>query len=306
MLIRSPLRSAAIVVAIGVAGACLALPAFAAPPVTVTFKPGNPWTQEIGSVKQYDRTREYKVAVAAGKTLQINLVTRNPNVFFKVRNDTQGKQATDTFQTGAITWSTPNTTAASYTIQVYVQPEVLERGEVAKYALQIGQYGKSDMRVEATRVTFSGSSPWVQEMGTLDAQGTTRDYTADIAAGQTLAVNLVANSPKVHFKVAGPGGQALVDTVNPAGNVSTDTSPGSGGASTVTTKWSTPVDAAASYTISVYVDPAAMPPGTRVGYALQVGQYPQRTAQPATAASAATPAGAASTSAPAAATSTAP
>ncbi|MGH8124543.1 MAG: hypothetical protein ACREPK_01670 [Rhodanobacteraceae bacterium] len=303
MLIRSPLRSAAIIVAIGVADACLALPAFAdPPPVAVTFKAGNPWTQEIGSVKQYDRTREYKVDVAAGKTLQINLVTRNPNVFFKVKNDTQGKQATDTFQTGAITWSMPNTTAASYTIQVYVQPEVLERGEVAKYALQIGQYGQSDMRVAATKVAFSGSSPWALESGTLDAQGTTRDYTVEIAAGQTLAVNLVANSPKVHFKVADPGGQTLVDSVN---TVST-TTPGSDGTSTDTTKWSTPVNAAANYTISIYVDPAAMPPGSRVGYALQVGQYPQRTAQPAAATSAAAPAGAASASAPAAATSASP
>ncbi|HEX5354534.1 MAG TPA: hypothetical protein VFW60_10680 [Rhodanobacteraceae bacterium] len=299
MSTRSLLRSTAIAVAMGIS-AGLALPVLAkSPPITVAFQANNPWTQQVGSVKQYDRTRDYKVAIEAGKTLQINLVTRNPNVFFKVKNDTQNKEVTDSFQTGAITWSTPNATAASYTIEVYVQPEVLQNGEVAKYALQIGQYGKADMHAASTKVTFADNNPWAQESGTLDAQGSTRDYTAQIAAGQMLAVNLVANSPKVHFKVADSSGQTVVDTAN-TNTTSTDN------ANTATTKWSTPVNTAANYTISVYVDPAAVPPGSRVGYALQVGQYAQRTAQPAATSTAAAPASSTPTVAPATASSTSP
>jgi hypothetical protein len=272
-------------VAAALAATGAALPAFADSAVTVTFQPNNPWTQEIGKVTRMDNAQDYTVAIAAGKTLQINLVTRDPNVFFKVNNDTQDKKLIDTYQTGATTWSTSNTDAATYTIHVYVQPEAMQRGEVADYALQIGQYGQSDMRAPTTTVTFEEGKPWVQTVGTLDSQATSRDYAVAIAAGQTLAVNLVTRSPNVHFKVTDQAnGQTLIDN-----------------ATTATTNWTTPVEAAATYTISVYADPAAVPPGAKAGYALQIGHYAQGGNQPAAAGSAAAapPTAASSAAAPA-------
>ncbi|HKZ09783.1 MAG TPA: hypothetical protein VJL61_03640 [Rhodanobacteraceae bacterium] len=280
----SPFRlSRCLTAAVAIAAIGAALPAFADSAVTVTFQPNNPWTQEIGKVTRMDDAQDYTVAIEAGKTFQINLVTRDPNVFFTVNNDTQDKKLVDTYQTGATTWSTSNTDAATYTIHVYVQPEAMQRGEVADYALQIGQYGQSDMRAPTTTVTFEENKPWVQAVGTLDSQATSRDYAVAIAAGQTLAVNLVTRNPKVYFKVENPGnGQTLVDS-----------------ATSTTTNWTLPVDAAANYTISVYADPAAVPPGAKAGYALQIGHYPQGNTQPATAGSAAAPpAAAASAAAP--------
>uniref|UniRef100_UPI002631241E hypothetical protein n=1 Tax=Mycobacterium sp. TaxID=1785 RepID=UPI002631241E len=55
---------------LGIAAACLALPAFADSPVAVSFQANNPWTQEIGSVDRYNDSHEYSVQVEAGKTLQ--------------------------------------------------------------------------------------------------------------------------------------------------------------------------------------------------------------------------------------------
>ena len=276
-------RFFALGIAAGILATVVALPAIADDATTVSFQANNPWTQEIGNVDRYDNTRDYAVQVDAGKTLQINLVTRDPNVFFKVRNETQDEQLVDTFQTGATTWSTQNTDAATYTIHVYVDPATMQRGEEAKYALQIGQYGAADMRSPTTTVTFEDNKPWVQAVGTLDSQSTTRDYAVAIAAGQTFAVNLVTNNPKVYFKVENQANnQMLLDS-----------------ATSNTVKWSMPVDTAATFTVSVYADPAALPPGSRAGYALQIGHYAQNNTSPATAGTAAMPA--AATSAPAAA-----
>lgn len=274
-------RCMAVALAITAACACVIPVALADSPVTVTFQANNPWTQEVAGLTRRDSSHDYTVEVAAGKTLQVNLVTRNPNVFFMVKNDAQGQPLIDTLKTGATTWSTQNSTATTYTIHVYVQPDAMQRGETANYALQIGRYGQSDMQPATTTVTFEDHKPWVQAVGTLDAQSTARDYTVAIAAGQTLAVNLVTRNPKVHFKVENQAsGQTLVDS-----------------ATAGAAKWSTPVNAATNYTISVYAEPAALPPGSRAGYALQVGQYPQRNAQPTSAGTAATPQPATATSA---------
>lgn len=259
--------------------AAIALPAFADTPIAVTFQDHNPWAQEVGSVTRTDSSHDYTVAVDAGKTLQINLVTRNPNVFFKV-TDGSGKLLLDTYTTGATTWSTPNAAAMTYAIHVYIQPDAIERGDEAKYALQVGQYGQADMQVAATTVTFEAGKPWVQTVGTLDAQGTARDYAVAIPAGETLAVNVISREPKVHFKVTDKTtGQTLVDS-----------------AQSGVTQWSAPVAAATEFIVTVYTDPATMPPGTRVGYAVQIGHYKQAGA-PAAAGTVATPP-AASTSAP--------
>lgn len=257
-------------VTFGIAAACVALPAFADTPVTVSFQANNPWTQEIGSVDRYNDSHDYSVQVEAGKTLQINLVTRDPNVFFKVRNETTGEQLVDTFKTGATTWSAPVTTEATYVIHVYVDPDAMTRGEVAKYALQIGRYGAADMQAATTEVTFGPNQPWAQQVSQLNSTAPSHDYTVAVPAGDTLQVNLISQNPNVHFKVQGAAGsQVLVDT-----------------AQTGTTTWSTPVATAGTYTIEVYADPSAVPPGHDAKYALQIGHYPSANASPATPASA--------------------
>lgn len=289
---RLPRRIAA-VAAIGVAGACLAIPAIADSPLEVTFQANNPWTQEVGSVSRRDSSHDYSVAVAADKTLQINLVTRDPNVFFIVKNQTEHKQLVDTYQTGATTWSTQNAAAATYTIHVYVQPEVMQRGEVADYALQIGQYGKEEMQAPTTTVTFEDNKPWVQAVGSLASDATSHDYAVAIAAGETLQVNLITQNPELHFRVEDQThDQKLVDTATTGG-----------------TTWSTPVTAPATYEIQVYVDPTAMPPGRKAGFALQIGHYPTQGANPVAPVAAGTaarpaPSAAASAAAPAAASTT--
>ena len=139
-------RRAAIDVSLAIAAACMSLPVFADTPVTVTFEARSVWAQEIGNVSHSGSAHDYTVAIAAGKTLQLNLVTRNPNVYFKVKDQTHDKPLVDTSTTGATTWSTPVVTATTYTIHVYVDPDTIERGQDAKYALQIGQYGAEDLQ----------------------------------------------------------------------------------------------------------------------------------------------------------------
>lgn len=282
----SPSRlSRSLVIAIAMAFTVTATPAFArSSAVTVTFQPNNHWAQEVDTLSRYDAYHDYSVAIEPGKILQINLITRDPNIFFKIKDETNDKKLVDTYQTGATTWSAPaSTTATNYLIHVYVQPEAMQMDEKPKYALQIGQYGQSDMQVEATAVTFEAGNPWAQEVGTLDAQGSARDYTVAMAAGQTLAVNLITQNPKVHFKVQA-NEQKLVDS-----------------SEANATTWSTPVGTAGNYTISVYADPAALPPGSRAGYALQVGHYAQNEAQAAPGGTAALPASTATAGVPAAA-----
>jgi hypothetical protein len=88
------LRCLTVAAAIAVIGA--ALPAFADSATAVTFQPNNPWTQEIGKVTRMDNSQDYTVAISAGKTFQINLVTRDPNVFFKLHHDTTRDDLVDT------------------------------------------------------------------------------------------------------------------------------------------------------------------------------------------------------------------
>jgi len=273
----SGLSRFAAAVTLGVASACIALPAFADSAVAVSFQENNPWTQEIGSVDRYNDSHDYSVQVEAGKTLQINLVTRDPNVFFRVRDQTADQQLVDTFKTGATTWSTPVATATTYVVHVYVDPDAMTRGEVAKYALQIGRYGASDMQVANTEVSFGVNQPWAQQVSQLNSQAPSHDYSVAIPAGETLQVNLITQNPNVHFKVKGnAGGQPLVDTSQT-------------GAAT----WSTSATTAATYTIEVYADPSAVPPGHEAKYAVQIGHYASANAPAATPATAGTAPGAA-------------
>ncbi len=259
-------------VSLGLAAACMSLPAFADTPVAVTFAANSVWAQEIGNLDHSDNSLDYTVAVAAGKTLQLNLLSRNPNVHFRVKDQSQGKVVLDTLKTGESTWSTPNATATTYVIRVFIDPAAMTSGETAKYALQIGQYGTEDLQPPTTAVTFEADKPWAERRGILASGATAYNFTVAIAAGMTVKVNLVSSNPQLHFKVNDQThDKMLVDTSTTGANT-----------------WSGSVAAATTYMIQVYVDPAAMPAGQKAQFALQVGQFASADTQPAKPASATT------------------
>src|SRR4051794_19047214 len=94
----------ALFVSVGLAAACMSLPTLADMPTAVTFTANSVWAQEVGNLTHSDDSLDYTVAVAAGKTLQLNLLSRNPNVFFKVKDQSQDKVVLDTGKTGESTW----------------------------------------------------------------------------------------------------------------------------------------------------------------------------------------------------------
>ena len=265
------LRSA-LGVSLGLAAAAMSLPAFADTPVTVTFAANSVWAQEIGNLDHSENSLDYTVAVAAGKTLQLNLLSRNPNVNFKVKDQSHDKVLLDTLKTGESTWSSPNATATTYAIRVYIDPAAIKSGDTAKFALQVGQYGAEDMQPPATAVTFEADHPWAQREGILASGATVYNFTVAIAAGMTVKVNLVSSNPQLHFKVNDQThDKKLVDT-----------------STTGTNTWSESVAAATTYMIQVYVDPGAMPAGQKAPFALQVGQFASVDTPPAKPASATT------------------
>lgn len=111
---------------------------FAAEPIS--FSPGNPWSQTIGSITKASHYDEYTVTAGAGKTLKINLISRNPNLFFRVLSADSRDPLVDTATNGATTWSTQPQASETYTVRVYQDPSTVASGDVTKYALQVGVY----------------------------------------------------------------------------------------------------------------------------------------------------------------------
>lgn len=255
----------ALCVSVGLAAACMSLPTRADTPIAVTFAANSVWAQEVGNLTRSDDTLEYTVAVAAGKTLQLNLLSRNPNVFFKVKDQSHDKVVLDTMKTGESTWSTQNEAATTYAIRVYIDSAAIKSDETAKFALQIGQYSAEDMQSPATAVTFEAGKPWAQRTGMLTSGAPVYNFTVAIAAGMTIKVNLVSSNPELHFRVSDQTrDKKLVDT-----------------SATGVNTWSESVAAATNYAIQVYVDPAAMSSGQTARFTLQVGQYASGDMQPA-------------------------
>jgi hypothetical protein len=261
---RFHLLRSALGMSLGLATVCTSLPAFAGAPVTVTFAANSVWAQEIGNLNHSANSIDYTVAVAAGKTLQLNLLCRNANVHFTVKDQTQGKVVLDNLKTGETTWSSPNATATTYSIRVYIETGAIQSGETAKFALQVGQFGAADMKSPTTAVTFDADKPWVEKDGVLASGATAYNFSVAIAAGMTVKVNLVASNPQLHFKVTDPTqNKQLVDT-----------------STTVANTWSESPAAATTYMIQVYADPAALPSGQKAPFALQIGHYASGDPQP--------------------------
>ena len=80
------------------------------------------------------------VTADAGKTMQINLISRNPNLYFRVLPADSRKPLVDTMTSGATTWTTKPETNETYTVRVYQDPSTVASGDVTKYALQVGIY----------------------------------------------------------------------------------------------------------------------------------------------------------------------
>lgn len=259
-------------VGLGLAAACVSLPVLAGAPVAVTFPANSVWAQEIDNLSHSNSAVDYTVSVAAGKTLQLNLLTRNPNVRFKVEDQTSDKLLLDTGKTGETTWTLPNATAGTYAIRVYIDPAAISSDNTAKYALQVGQYGVEDLQVPTSAVTFEAGKPWAQQDVLLAPGATAHNFTVAIAAGMMVKVNLVSTDPGLHFKVTDQTqGKAVVDT----GTTGTNT-------------WTDSVATATNYLIQVYADKAATPPA-QTRFALQVGQFASANTQPAGATTAAAP-----------------
>jgi|SRR5579885_1012918 len=106
----------------------------------ISFTPGNPWAQTVGSISKSDDHHEYTVHASAGKTLKINLISRNPNLFFKVLPSDSGKPLVDTMSSGETSWSIQPAADVDYTVQVYAEPDMIRGNEVSKFALQVGVF----------------------------------------------------------------------------------------------------------------------------------------------------------------------
>lgn len=135
ILIRRPLAAAAL---------SFTLAAAMAPSVraadTVAFNAGNPWAQVTGKLSKTEHEHDYTVGAKAGKTLQINIVSKNPNIYFRVQPSDSRTALIDTGKTGDMTWASKPDADATYTIHVYVDPDATPSTEQIPYALQVGIY----------------------------------------------------------------------------------------------------------------------------------------------------------------------
>lgn len=119
----------------------------------LTFPANSVWAQEIGNLDQAASTHDYTVAIAAGKTLQIKLISNDANVYFKV-ND-QSHEVLASHKTGVCDWSTPNAAATTYTIEVYADHAALPSGQQVPFTLQVGQFAAGSTQHAAAATTAS-------------------------------------------------------------------------------------------------------------------------------------------------------
>lgn len=140
MSFQPPSRNFLVTASLGAVIALAASGSLANAADMVSFTAGSPWSQQIGSVSKSGNFHEYTVDAPAGKTLQINLISRNPNLYFSVMPADSRTPLIDTQKTGATTWSNKQMANAAYTVRVYEDPDTVASTEVTKFALQIGEF----------------------------------------------------------------------------------------------------------------------------------------------------------------------
>ena len=126
--------------AVALSAGALATPCSAGAADAISFTPGNPWAQEVGSISKTDDYHEYTVHATGGKTLQINLISRDPNLFFKVLPPDSRTPLVDTMSNGETSWSTQPASDAEYTVRVYAEPDMMPSNVTSKFALQVGVF----------------------------------------------------------------------------------------------------------------------------------------------------------------------
>lgn len=119
-------------------GGAFAMPDSARAADAIAFTPGNPWAQAIGTITKSDHYHDYSVHATGGKTLKINLISRNPNLYFRVQQAGSRDALVDTETSGETSWSTQPATDTDYNVHVFAEPETLSSGDTSKFALQVG------------------------------------------------------------------------------------------------------------------------------------------------------------------------
>ena len=126
--------------AVALGGGALAMPGIACAADAIAFTPGNPWAQAIGTITKSDHYHDYSVHATGGKTLKINLISRNPNLYFRVQQAGSRDALVDTETSGETSWSTQPTADTDYTVHVFAEPEALSSSDASKFALQVGVF----------------------------------------------------------------------------------------------------------------------------------------------------------------------
>jgi hypothetical protein len=132
---------------------------FQAPATAVTFEPGKPWAVQSWILGADATSQNFSVAIAAGMTVKVNVISSNAKVHFKVDDQTHGKPLVDTATSGAETWSQSVGAATTYKIQVYVDPAAVASGQKAQFTLQVGQYASGGGQPEKLASASSVAPP---------------------------------------------------------------------------------------------------------------------------------------------------
>ena len=110
----------------------------------MTFEAGKPWSEQDGALASGATAHNFTVTIAAGMTVKVNLVSSNPQLHFRVNDQTHDKKLVDTSTTGSNTWTDSVAAATTYMIHVYVDPAAMPSGQKASFALQVGQFAAGE------------------------------------------------------------------------------------------------------------------------------------------------------------------
>jgi hypothetical protein len=128
------------------------------PATAVTFEAGKPWAQRDGLLDSGAPVYNFTVAIAAGMTVKVNLLSDNPGLHFKVTDQTHDKALVDTGTTGASSWTESVATATNYVVEVYVDQAATPPAQT-RFVLQVGQYASANPQPAAATTAAAPSVP---------------------------------------------------------------------------------------------------------------------------------------------------